>query len=191
MKSDWSRLKSKYGKMFVPPEQIGLPPVSLMIVGESPAHNEVEQGKPFVGFSGQFVRNKLSLYKFLKRGWSVYITNAVKIANFDSDNRNVNPTDREIDEWRNIVIKEIVAYNPAAVLMLGHSAIYSVTGLHPVISLCDNRFSSDRTFKYEGIESTPALFLTFHPSALRRNESYEEKWCDAWEAVAKFLRDSK
>lgn len=189
LKQEWLNLGNKHGKMFVPPRQIGLSPISLMIVGESPAETEVEQGKPFVGYSGQIVTNKLEHFKFRKHNWSVYITNAVKIAHFDSDGSNINPTDEEIDEWRRLIIKEIVAYNPAAVLMLGGSALYSVISSKQSIASLDT-WIGIKEFKWNDTTSRPMLFLTYHPSALWREKAYKARYCDSWEIVVNFLRES-
>ena len=189
LKQEWLNLSNKHGKMFVPPRQTGLLPISLMIVGESPAENEVEQGKPFVGYSGKIITKELERFKFRKHNWTVYITNAVKIAHFDSDGSNINPTDKEIDEWRRLIIKEIVAFNPAAVLMLGSSALYSVTSSkQSIVSL--STWIGARAFKWNDTTSRPMLFLTYHPSALWRERAYKERYCKSWEVIVKFLRES-
>lgn len=175
--------------MFVSPEQIGLAPVQLMIVGESPATEEVKQGKPFVGYSGNILRGMLERHKLRKRGITVYITNAVKIANFDSDGNNVNPTNDDIDKWRHLIHREIVTYNPKIVLMLGVSAAYSVTGLSPTIATSTNPFNPYWRVSYEGFTSEPELYLTYHPSSLWRKEFYEGRWAETWDELVAVLTD--
>jgi DNA polymerase len=162
-----------------------------MIVGESPAHNEVEQGRPFVGYSGKKVRNKLDSYNFRKRGWGVYITNAVKTAKFDSDGKNENPTHSELDSWRRWLHLEIVAFNPDVILMLGHSAYYGVMG-ECIDSIAANESEcGTKRFIWNEMESNPMLFVTYHPSSLSRVNEYARRYQVAWEAVVEFLRKSK
>ena len=194
LRSEWLNLKNQHGRMFVPPEQIGMLPVHLMIVGESPAMNEVEQGKPFVGYSGEILRAKLTQYSFRKMQWNVYITNAVKIASFDSDGTNLNPTSDDIDKWRNLIIQEIVAYNPKAILLLGGSALYSVAHNTDSISSLDINLGEKRITwgsVTSGLSATPTLFLTYHPSSLWRNEEYSKRYDLSWSQVVQFLRESK
>lgn len=191
LSKEWLNQKNKHGDMFVPPEQIGLLPIRLMIVGESPAKNEVEQGRPFVGYSGERVRGRLESYNFRKRGWSVYITNAVKIAKFDSDNKNENPTYDEIDSWRRWLHFEIAAFNPDVILMLGHSAYYGIMG-ESVGSIANTESEcGTKRFVWNEIESNPMLFVTYHPSSLRRVKEYARRYAVDWEVIVKFLRELK
>jgi uracil-DNA glycosylase family 4 len=191
LSKEWLNQKNKHGDMFVPPEQIGLLPIKLMIVGESPAGNEVEQGKPFVGYSGKKVRSKLESYGFRKRGWSVYITNAVKIAKFDLEGRNENPIHSEIDSWRRWLHLEIAAFNPKAVLMLGHSAYYGIMGESVGFIAKTESKCGMKQFVWNEVESNPMLFLTYHPSSLSRVKEYARRYYVDWEAVVKFLRELK
>lgn len=49
-----------------------------IIVGESPGHNEVEQGRPFIGSSGRLVNDALARIRVQRE--SIYITNATLCA---------------------------------------------------------------------------------------------------------------
>jgi uracil-DNA glycosylase family 4 len=180
-----TNLKNQHGELFVKPDQVGLAPVDVIIVGESPAHTEVEKGKPFVGYSGTILRNYLDRLRFRQRGITFYITNAVKVAKFDKDGTNVNPTNDEIDKWRHLIHREIVVFEPLAVLMLGHSAYYSVMGESAAaIRQLD---SISKFFWYESMSCNPDLFFTYHPASLRRDDLYMLHFADTLKEMLEVL----
>lgn len=96
---------------------VGPIPAPGMIVGEAPGRNEIEQGKPFCGRSGALLDEALGASGATRS--EVYITNVFK---GDVGIGNRNPDSDEIHDHRNILLDEVSACNPKAILLLGRIA---------------------------------------------------------------------
>lgn len=99
---------------FVP--AVGNPDAGVMLVGEAPGANEVEEGEPFVGRAGEVLDEVLESIGVSRD--DVYITNLVKIR--PPDNRD--PTRDEIDAWKPVLDAEIDRVDPDMILPLGNFA---------------------------------------------------------------------
>ena len=109
------------GAEHVPAE--GNPSASVMLIGQSPGVKEVEEGRPFVGPSGEvldFMLDEAGLDRS-----QVYITNALKC--HPPGNRAGNPEELELcfNTW---LVKELKFVNPSIVVLIGKDAWKSVTG---------------------------------------------------------------
>ena len=91
----------------------GDPDAKIMFIGEAPGADEDAQGRPFVGRSGQLLRQTIteSNIKIDK----VYITNIVKFR--PPDNRD--PLPAEIEACRNWLDRQIQIIEPATIVTLG------------------------------------------------------------------------
>jgi DNA polymerase len=101
-------------KRFVP--AVGRADADVMLVGEAPGANEVEQGEPFVGRAGEKMNDVLSDIGVERS--ELYITNLVKIR--PPDNRD--PKKDEIEAWAPLLEKEIEDVDPDIILTLGNFA---------------------------------------------------------------------
>lgn len=99
---------------FVP--AVGPEDADVMLVGEAPGANEVEQGEPFVGRAGNKMNDILSDIGVDRS--ELYITNLVKIR--PPDNRD--PKKDEIEAWAPLLEKEIQNVDPEIILTLGNFA---------------------------------------------------------------------
>lgn len=90
----------------------------VMIIGEAPGEAEARTGKPFMGKSGQLLRDRLARNGLT----SVYITNIAKCR--PPDNRT--PTNDEIKTCRKYLDEEFETIKPRAILTLGAPASKSV-----------------------------------------------------------------
>lgn len=99
---------------FVP--AVGPENADVMIVGEAPGANEVEQGEPFVGRAGNKMNDVLSDIGVDRS--ELYITNLVKIR--PPDNRD--PKKDEINAWAPLLEEEIQNLDPEIILTLGNFA---------------------------------------------------------------------
>lgn len=139
-------------------------PVSarFAIVGEAPGAEERRQGKPFVGPSGQLLREA-----FERVGIDpdeAYITNVYKEYRYG----NPTPTKAEIAEARTSLVEELSALpNLEAVLVLGNTPLTALTGLTAIT-------------KNRGVQESEWLdvpvFATLHPAAVLRNVRYKSDW---------------
>jgi len=99
---------------FVP--AVGPEDAKVMVVGEAPGANEVEQGEPFVGRAGNKMNDVLSDIGVDRS--ELYITNLVKIR--PPENRD--PKKDEIKAWAPLLEEEIEKVDPDIILTLGNFA---------------------------------------------------------------------
>lgn len=129
----------------------GPQPCLAMIIGEAPGHDEVAQGRPFVGKSGRLLESVLRSFGIARE--EVYITNVVKELPLDVENRIRRPLQDEIDQWMPVLRGEIFSTAPQAILCLGRTASDAVTG--------------HRNLPF-GSKIHPNLFTAWHPSYVGR-----------------------
>lgn len=100
----------------------------IMVIGEAPGEKEAETGKPFMGRSGQILREELAKHGLTKR---VYITNVAKCR--PPDNRT--PTPEEIKTCSVYLQEEIETLKPKFVVTLGSCASKAILK-RPKITQC-------------------------------------------------------
>lgn len=133
---------------FVP--AVGPDDAEVMLVGEAPGANEVEEGEPFVGRAG----DKLDdiLHKIGVERSDLYITNLVKIRPPD----NKDPKKDEIEAWKPLLQNEIDRVDPDFVLTLGNFPSKEILGIKDGITSVHGRI-----FTREGRKIMPV----YHPAA--------------------------
>jgi uracil-DNA glycosylase len=140
----------------------------IMIIGEAPGALEDRLSIPFVGNSGQLLRNILR--KFFIEPKDIYITNVVKCR--PPGNRT--PTDNEIRNCRPYLLLEIAKVNPKIILVLGSTA-YKAISSNPYASVTNDR-GRIRTM------GNRVILPTYHPSYVLRNKTNVK-------TVIQFIRD--
>lgn len=148
---------------------------TVVIVGEAPGADEVEQKRPFIGRAGQVLREQLRRFNFTPH--NTLITNTIPCRPLN----NKYPDDKKL-VWectRKWLWKELTMLQPQFVLVLGGRALWTVMMLEGVT-------------KCRGYWYTPAnpeldsqCLATFHPSYVMRKQNLE----DGADTVAKFESD--
>ncbi|MDE1864974.1 MAG: NUDIX domain-containing protein [Candidatus Micrarchaeota archaeon] len=138
-------------KTFVPGD--GPLDAKVMLIGQAPGANEDTLRKPFVGRSGR-VLDRMFKIAGLRRE-EVYITSCVQF--FPPKNRG--PTDWEIAECREFLMRQIGIINPKSVILVGNFATKNLLGFDKVSQ------NHGRTVKMGGIN----YFITFHPAMALRS----------------------
>lgn len=110
--------------MSVPGE--GPTPADLMIVGEAPGRQEVVEGRPFIGPSGQML--KLLLGSFNYERDDCYITNVFKELPLDDEGKIRRPEQHECEEGMVELTNELLAVDPKVILLLGTTAYRAISG---------------------------------------------------------------
>lgn len=124
----------------------------VMIVGEAPGANEEREGKPFVGKSGELLREMLEAKGFDEK--DLFITNAVSCR--PPSNRT--PSKGEIKACKKWLEYQIAMVKPRFVLLLGNVPLMSITGGAGITK------RRGKPFEKDGI----IYLATFHPAfALR------------------------
>ncbi|MDH7484300.1 MAG: uracil-DNA glycosylase [Spirochaetales bacterium] len=143
----------------------------VLVIGEGPGAEEDRQGLPFVGASGKLLDKMLAAIN-LSRQTNCYIANIVKCR--PPNNREPSPIER--DACIGYLERQIELLKPRFILCAGRTAAHGLLGTTEPISRLRGR-----TFVFHDIP----VVVTFHPSALLRDESLKRP---AWEDL-KRLRD--
>lgn len=133
---------------FVP--AVGPVNAEVMLIGEAPGANEVEEGEPFVGRAG----NKMDdiLHDIGVKRSDLYITNLVKIR--PPENRD--PKKDEIEAWAPLLEQEIEEVDPEVIVTLGNFPSRYMLDTSKGISKMHGRI-----FTREGQKIMPV----YHPAA--------------------------
>jgi DNA polymerase len=154
----------------------GNPEAFFMVIGEAPGEEEDLQGQPFVGAAGALLTKMLSAID-IDRKKHVFIANVLKCR----PPHNRNPELTEIQACSSILSRQIEIIAPKVILLLGRIAAHTLLDTTDSISKMRSN-----THEYRGIP----VFVTYHPAALLRNDSYRRP---AWEDLQKLqvtLRDA-
>lgn len=149
----------------------GNPNADIMFIGEGPGEDEDLSGRPFVGKAGQL------LTKIIENGMKipreqVYIANIVKCR----PPANRDPMPDEAQCCIGFLKEQIKIVNPKVLILLGKVAMKNLLGIESSMSK-----AREMTYEYEGIK----VFVTYHPSALLRNEAYKRP---VWEDIKKVMK---
>lgn len=139
----------------------GNPDTRLLFIGEAPGKDEDEQGRPFVGRSGQLLNKVLEACGISRE--DIFITNIVKCR--PPNNRLPHPSESSI-------CKSILLYNqikiirPKIICTLGSHALQSLIGdeIDEILKITKVR---GKIFKKDGILIIP----TYHPAYILRNKN--------------------
>lgn len=139
---------------FVPAD--GPKPAKIMIVGEAPGREEVEQRRPFVGGAGRVLSALLKAAGLNRK--EIYITNVVKCR--PPNNRT--PLPEEVECCKDLLQQEIEEVNPEWIIALGETAA----------RWFDNKFYPigdwrGHVCKWNG----RYLLITFHPAYVMRKRT--------------------
>jgi len=96
----------------------------IVVVGQNPGKNEVLQGEPFVGVSGEFFNQAIGDVLGVGRE-RFYICNTVRC--FTPGNRR--PYRLEVDNCRDFLDREMALVQPEVIVTLGGPALKQITGM--------------------------------------------------------------
>lgn len=145
----------------------GNPESPILFIGEAPGHDEVEQGKPFVGKAGHNLDGFLAQLDLDRT--KMYITNAVKFRPTKLSDRgntiNRTPNDEEILRYRPVMITEIEIIKPKIIITLGKVPLKSTLNKTDVFisSVHGNLFKNEEFRCYE--------FSLYHPASIIYNQN--------------------
>lgn len=135
----------------------GAPSPDVVVIGEGPGAAEDRSGRPFVGPAGQYLDRWLAAIA-LDRGRNCFIANVVKCR--PPGNRDPGPD--EVAACMPYLERQIDLLRPRALLAVGRVAADRLLGVARPLA-------AHRTGRYE-YRGRP-LFVTYHPSAVLRDQS--------------------
>jgi uracil-DNA glycosylase len=127
-------------------------PCDVMIIGEAPGAEEEQEGRPFVGKSGQLLQRALQDAGLNYE--QVYITNVVKFR----PEGNRTPTQEEILDGWPLLVDELQDVQPKYILLLGNTALYAFSGQGGINEAHGTRLARQ-------LPGNPFIFCTYHPAA--------------------------
>ncbi len=149
----------------------GNPESNIFMIGEGPGYEENEQGRPFVGKSGQLLDKILGACGF-NRHEHIYIGNIVKCR--PPGNRN--PSPEEAASCIPYLHRQIELIDPKIIILMGAVALKYMIGDELRITKVRGKW----------IEKDGRFFMpVYHPSALLRNPSLK---IDTWEDYKNVVR---
>ena len=140
----------------------------IMLVGEAPGVEEDNLGLTFLGDVGDLLRKMLMAINIKKE--NIYSTYAVNFRPPEDQK----PTSTEIKRYSHFLQKQISIIKPKIIILMGSSAMESLTGLN-------NKISTERGKWKEVIvkNTTYNVIITFNPSYLLRvPENKKHSWED-------------
>ena len=140
----------------------------LMIIGEAPGAEEEKIGLTFMGIDGDLLKKMLIAINIKKE--NIYSTYAVNFR--PPEDRK--PTSTEIKRYSHFLQKQISIIKPKIIILMGSSAMESLTGLN-------SKISTERGKWKEVIvkNTTYNVIITFNPSYLLRvPENKKHSWED-------------
>lgn len=143
----------------------------MVIVGEAPGGEEVNQGKPFVGPAGANLM-KLTQMTGLSRERDFLITNAFPFRTFQPSPtgvKNRTPSRRELEAGAALLVEELAILKPRMLLVLGGSARNALmkSGIPALKNAVKSmELHTVSTVELPGLEEPLTLGLTFHTSPL-------------------------
>jgi uracil-DNA glycosylase family 4 len=143
----------------------------IMLVGEAPGVEEDNVGLTFLGDVGDLLKKMLIAINIKKE--SIYSTYAVNFR--PPEDRK--PTSTEIKRYSHFLQKQISIIKPKIIILMGSSAMESLTGLNSKISIERGKWKEVIVKN-----TTYNIIITFNPSYLLRvpeNKKY------AWEDLKK------
>ena len=149
----------------------------IMIIGESPGPEEERLGKTFQGEAGILLEKMLLAININKE--NIYTTYAI---NFRTP-EDRKPTSQEIKRYSIFLKEHIAIINPKIIILMGSSAMESITGIK-------SKISSERGNWKEIIlkNKTYPVMVTFNPSYLIRfPENKKYSWNDLKKIKQKIL----
>lgn len=155
----------------------GASPCDILVVGEAPGPTEDQYGKPFIGKSGDFLRDSLKtvLDNYDLSSLAVRFTNTNRCyPGKTADGQKRTPTKKEIRNCQQYLMTEIDECAPELVLVMGGNALYALT--QPVgekKSLGRDKITKFRGAPFKSIDGDRPCFATFHPAFVLRNMQTE------------------
>ena len=145
----------------------------IVLIGEAPGKNEIEEGKPFVGQAGKL------LNEFLQKTGidrdNLYITNTVKLRPFRINPvtgrvNNRKPTSEEVKLFSGFLLQELEIIDPKVIVTMGNTALIALMR-QPGRTIKDLHGTLNKIFiKRKELK----LFPIYHPAAVLYNRALKE-----------------
>lgn len=168
----------------------GNPDSAIVLIGEAPGKQEIQQGRPFVGQAGKNLDEFITILDINRS--DLYITNVVKLRPYkinEDTGRDANrtPTKKEIKLFSSYLMRELEIIKPKLVVTLGNIALKCITQddgasigvLHG--NPLDIKFG----------EAEFNLFPLYHPASIIYKADLKDTYLQDLHKLRYYLRDIK
>ncbi len=154
----------------------------IMLIGEAPGKDEVEQKKPFVGMAGGKLKQFMDSLS-LKRE-DIFVTNAIKYRLYEINPKTGKKKNRpalrnEVEQGMACLEEEIEIARPKMILTLGNVPLHALT---KDFSLTIGIYHGQK-LEYKGITHIPL----YHPASLIYNKDLESVFEEDLKTVKKMI----
>jgi len=151
----------------------GNPDADIMFIGEAPGEAEDEEGRPFVGRSGEYLQDMFDAMKILRE--DIYITNIIMCR--PPDNRDPRKDEKLACFER--LRKQIYIVDPMLLILLGRQAMQMLIGTrHKSIESAMGKVLEAK-IEGEHFHLTYPAMVVYHPAFMLRNDIIDpdtKKW---------------
>lgn len=159
----------------------------VLFVGEAPGKEEDRLGRPFIGRSGELLREAIAATGVSDEYWR--IANSVRCIPWETgQNKITKPSKEQIAACRKYLIAEIVSINPELIVLLGNTALESLLGRTGVTSMRGSLVTKK-------IDGKPyEVYVTVHPASVLYSQRDEDRirfFQDIKDAFAVLDREKK
>lgn len=144
---------------------------NVVFIGEAPGVTESKTGRPFVGRSGQFLREQIRAIGL--REDEVFITSPVKYLPVHGT-----PKKSQIQHGRTHLLKQLEVIDPKIVALLGSVAALGALGRKEPVT---------RKHGIAITENNRTYFFTFHPSAALRFPKIKQQFISDFQKLKNLL----
>jgi len=140
----------------------------VVLIGEAPGRDEVEEGCPFVGRAGKLLGRILSDLGYNKKDF--YISNSCICHPIDENGNNRKPSLSEISCCNDRLLRSIEKISPRVVISLGAVALFSLTDIEPLDKIVMSKYVGKVLDSKNGYK----VFCMYHPAFILRNNNFED-----------------
>jgi uracil-DNA glycosylase len=149
----------------------GNPDAEIMFIGEAPGKVESQTGRPFVGRSGQLLRNLIK--EFGLKEEEIYITSPVKYLPSSGT-----PTPADIKHGKIHFDRQLDIIDPKFIVLLGSVATQAVLGEKLAILKMHGQIIEKNGKRY---------FISLHPAAPLRNPAVRSLFLEDFKKLKKLI----
>ncbi len=167
----------------------GNPNSKIVLIGEAPGKNEIDQGKPFVGQAGKNLDEFLEIIHITRD--QIYITNVVKFRPIKINKQtgsisNRTPNKKEIAKFEDFLIRELSIIKPELVISLGNVALKSILG-NSNVNIGDYH---GKPIEFKREQLTGILFPLYHPASIIYKRELKDTYIEDLYKLRQYINEN-
>ena len=162
----------------------------IMLIGEAPGKNEVEQGRPFVGQAGKNLQEFIEILDIERK--DLYISNVVKFRPYKINPQtgrisNRPPTKEEIKLCIEQLFEEVKTVNPKIIITLGNVPLKAIIEKDSVTIGSMHGQSTEKSFDGQNY----VVFPLYHPASIIYRRELRDIYLEDLAKLKNYLHQNK